>query len=403
VAFSPDGQRLASASEDKTVKVWDMKTKQELRALAAHTGTVASVVFSPIGPRLASASHDSTVKLWDVETGQLLRSLAGHVAWVTSVAFSPDGQRLVSAGTDGTVRLWDVETGQELRIMTGDSQPMFHGVAFSPDGRRLAAGGDGTVILWDSASARRANKGHSPRWHTQQAEASRKAGRWLEATLHLTWLIRESPTSAELYFNRGYAHAAQSHWREATADYAEASRLEPKNAAHLLFKGLAELGMQDEASYRRTRSRMLQDFDELEVAWLAVLVPMDAKDGVAVVNLAEKAVRRGPEGTGILGAAFYRVSDYAGALKWLNEAIVKDSAFALDEITVQLFLAMTHHHLGHTAEAKQRLKKAVAQIKKAETAEESPSWGEGPPSWGERLIHRLLREEAETLLKLRTQ
>jgi hypothetical protein len=108
VAFSPDGTRLATAGgEDKTVKVWDVATGQEVRTLKGHMGAVVSVAFSPDGTRLASASSDKTVKLWDVDSGQELRTLKAHTDRVRSVAFSPDGTRLASAGADGTIKLWD--------------------------------------------------------------------------------------------------------------------------------------------------------------------------------------------------------------------------------------------------------------------------------------------------------
>ena len=78
VAFSPDGQRLASASRDQTVKIWDSATGKELFALKGHAGWVTSVAFSPDGQRLASASDDQTVKIWDSATGKELFALKGH-------------------------------------------------------------------------------------------------------------------------------------------------------------------------------------------------------------------------------------------------------------------------------------------------------------------------------------
>jgi len=152
VAFSPDGRRLASASWDRTVRLWDPATGAELAILTGHASLVSAVAFSPDGRRLASASYDGTVRLWDPATGAEQAALTGHASMVSAVAFSPDGRRLASAGYDDTVRLWDPATGAEQAILTGHASDV-RGVAFSPDGRRLAsASSDETVRLWDPAT-----------------------------------------------------------------------------------------------------------------------------------------------------------------------------------------------------------------------------------------------------------
>jgi WD40 repeat protein len=117
VVFSPDGSRLASASSDTTVKIWDTATGEELQTLEGHTFAVYSVAFSPDGRRLASCSPDKTVKVWDTTSGQETLTLKGHSLGVSSVAFSADGLQLASGGFDGTVRVWDARPWTpQLRI-----------------------------------------------------------------------------------------------------------------------------------------------------------------------------------------------------------------------------------------------------------------------------------------------
>ena len=154
VAFSTDGRTLASGSQDKTIKLWDVSTGKELHTLSGHGKDVHSVVFSPDGRTLASGSYDNTAKLWDVATGRELHTLTGHGNFVNSVVFSPDGRTLASGSWDNTIRMWDVASGKESRTLVGHGVIVFS-VAFSPDGRMLASGGqDKTIKLRDVSTGR---------------------------------------------------------------------------------------------------------------------------------------------------------------------------------------------------------------------------------------------------------
>jgi hypothetical protein len=155
VAFSPEGDRLASASGDRTVKIWDVRTGQELFTFRGHTRWIQSMAFSPDGRRLASADQSGWVKVWDAATGQEYLTL-DYASEVFSVAFSPDGTRLASTGADPTVKVWDAVTGWLIHSLKGHTNVVM-GMAFSPDGTRLASASfDTTVKVWDTLTGQEA-------------------------------------------------------------------------------------------------------------------------------------------------------------------------------------------------------------------------------------------------------
>jgi WD40 repeat protein len=159
LAFSPDGKTLVSGSSvTGAIRVWDVSTMLAtgagggdlIGALVGHEFNVNCFAFSPDGKTLASGSSDGTVRLWDMESGQQIgEALTGHESGVNSVAFSLDGKTLASGSQDKTIRLWNVETRQQIGEPLRGHTGGVLSVAFSPDGKTLASGSFREIRLWD--------------------------------------------------------------------------------------------------------------------------------------------------------------------------------------------------------------------------------------------------------------
>lgn len=206
VAFSPDGARLATASADKTVKLWDAATGRELATLKGHTDYVSAVVWSPDGKSLATASFDHTAKLWDAATGEARHTLTGHKGVVMTVAVSPDGKTVATGGIDASVRLWDPASGKETDKLDGHKS-WVNAVAFTPNGKRLlSASSDNTVRTWDVTADGRPSQSV----HLKAAEVRSLAvspdGKWIAAgTRYGVVRVLEAATNKALPTLKGHA------------------------------------------------------------------------------------------------------------------------------------------------------------------------------------------------------
>jgi WD40 repeat protein len=163
VAFSPNGQFIASGSADRTIKLWSSHTGKCLNTLHGHGSWVWAIAFNPDSNLLASASHDHTIKIWDVHSDECLQTLQGHPGSVLAIAFSQDGKTLFTSGYEKIVKQWDVETGKCLNTWEADSNRVW-AVSVSPDGQYVATGGDEQIVkLWDihTGTCRRIFQGHT--------------------------------------------------------------------------------------------------------------------------------------------------------------------------------------------------------------------------------------------------
>jgi hypothetical protein len=251
VAFSPDGTRIASGSADKTLKVWDAKTGQDLLSLKGHTDSVNAVSFSPDGSRIASGSFDKTLKVWDAKTGQDLLSLKGHTDWVRAVAFSPDGSRVFGQESHGKILAWDAESGKALpdapKQMPAGSSP----IARHGDRRAYA---DGNLI--------RIERLRSPdewtRWHLTEGRIdailrARRDREFHEAEAERTRVI--DPFACAFHLDRLLALSPDDRpallWRRA-AVLSAALKANPED--HHSVRALARQAVADPATVPDTKS-----------------------------------------------------------------------------------------------------------------------------------------------------
>lgn len=224
--FSPDGQRIVTASWDNSARIWNTETGADELKLRGHSGSVNSAVYSPKGEFVLTASDDRTAKLWDAAQGTLVRSFDGHAGRVRDASFSADGTLLLTASEDSTARIWNTETGELVRELKGDKPAISNvdpsssattleiaclSAAFSADGQLIITGSDDNVArVWDAASGEmlRELAGHTA--PVTSVAFSPDGERALTASEDFTAKLWDAGTGKEILNLQGHSQAVTS-------------------------------------------------------------------------------------------------------------------------------------------------------------------------------------------------
>ncbi|HID53677.1 MAG TPA: hypothetical protein EYP41_16790 [Anaerolineae bacterium] len=168
IRFNPDSTQLITGHSNGLAKIWDAATGELVATLSGHASQVNDAVFSPDGQFISTAGADGTAKVWDADTHEALFTISQHTGGVTAVAFSPDGERLATASQDSTAKIWDTQPGLTPQIITGPRAAIL-ALAFNDDGSLIAAAGDDKAAwVWQTGDNQRL---YQFRDHSQKVNA----------------------------------------------------------------------------------------------------------------------------------------------------------------------------------------------------------------------------------------
>jgi hypothetical protein len=407
--FSPDGKTLAVGSTEGAICLRDLSTGKNMITFTGHMAMpavgprgghgqtrIVALSFSPDSQMLASAGDDRTVRLWNLATGEEVACLKGHTDAIWTLAFAPDGKAVATCSRDGTVKLWNLAVRTEAATLKGH-QGQVAAVAFAPDGNLLAtAGTDGKIRLWRASPFSETDApGNGPA--ANPVEADPKEDGFVKFQLGMMWL-------------------RQGELKRAAADLSLAVDLLPPGtadwhlAAYRLAPVLAYLGNEEE--YQALCKRTVRDFQQTTNVMFAertakmclfaglaqdpeTLLQAGKLTDFAIANI-DEAIRRiqAPEWLQpylqhAKGIAEYRRGNNAAALDWFQKSVpgLSKSENTGCQATNLFFLAMAAHRLGKTEDAYKWL--AEARLVGTAARADNTDW----------LMMDLVRREAEALIE----
>ncbi len=424
ILFTPDGSRMATASHDGSVKLWEASTGKELQNMrwdksAAHrrqssrsaeneatffSSQFFSAAISRDGKMLATGRADGLIVLWNLASGKPRSVIQGHNGRVSDLAFSPDNRTLASAGTDRLIKVWDAQTDRELRALRGHRN-WLTSVAFAPDGASIASLDiDGALAVW-GGTAPLARPGLRPPIAPSQQEIGPVIV--AEERAELDRALKANPTIDQL-LHHAWLAVHDERFSEAATDYRELLRRQPGLSSifgmHALqlhhCHVLALLASGDHRSLRRECRELLELGSSTSifwhwnaVAWYCSLVPGDGIDRPRAVALAELAVARAAGSNthrflNTLGIALYRAGRHDDAIRRIEQGIEHRSGLGIPDDWA--ILAMAHARLGHHSQAIGFLERMPPRVS-VDDDETASFW--------ERMDTRILRSEAESVVK----
>jgi WD40 repeat protein len=419
--FSPDGYLVLTGSEDGTAQIWDATTGARSFAPMRHQYPVHSAIFSRDGRLVLTTSsptgwlaeNRAYAQVWDATTGQPVTPPFWHTRAITSAVFSPDGRSVATTSNGDEAQVWR---------LTPDRRPLDDWLRLAQvlSGTKLdASGALRPIDRSELREAFQALRSKDPGvftssqdqvlgWHDQEARDYEIAGAWEATVGHLNHLIGAGRDLDSLRHRRARAHAELEHWSEAAEDY-HSQGLSDRACFHDWFSlALLELGRDHRDSYRAACSAMLRLFGNGDsagetaefTAWTLALAPGSVDDYHPVIALAERLRAAQPKSqmaASALGALLYRAGRFEKAAAQLTEASLLNKNPLSSPVYIWFFLAMAHHRLDHAALAKTWCDKAVAATEQA-LANHARGSNETLP-WRRRLTLKLLRQEAEALIR----